>query len=385
MSDEPAKKSDIDFDELDKAVNSLMGNVGSETLEDSDRTKTLAINTTLKGDEKPTYDALGKAAEAIGNETLVTDGEVELVEDLTKLPDVMELPDLTDKKPESEEAEKPKPTEQPVSISTVAPKPAVKRPSSGRFMDMVHPKGDMRGSAPLPNLVVPDRAGAKPAATPVVAATPVAVAKPEVKEETPPLEAPLTPFLPDAKVEKRPLGAAQPTGGNIPVSSDTKPTETVVEPVETPVTAAPIEPEESEPVETEPINSEPKKKDDGSGDEQRALNASDFEKETSAEQELSKIESSEAKTAAETPTIEKVESGDTEDLKAPKKMTYDEATTTTPKPAAESAIYDTKEYHQPISHPAKQKSGWSTVIIIVIIIVLMVAIAGGAYLLFIQH
>lgn len=60
---------DIDFDELDKAVNSLMGGVSART--QRNELKTLSINTTLKDGEQPAYDKIQRAAEKIGNEAIV--------------------------------------------------------------------------------------------------------------------------------------------------------------------------------------------------------------------------------------------------------------------------------------------------------------------------
>ena len=173
----------------------------------------------------------------------------------------------------------------------------------------------------------------------------------------------MTPFLPDAKVEKRPLGGGTPTTmtgyGAAVETSDSYPED--VEPI----------------VETQSINSE-KVIDNGSGDTQRSLDASDFQQETSTEQTLTKIESVEATVEAQE-SIEKVESGDTENLR-PGKRIYD---ANQPGDAAPgNAIYDVNNYHQPLNHPSKQKSGWSTVIIIIVIIVVAALVAGGAYLFF---
>lgn len=72
--------------------------------------------------------------------------------------------------------------------------PAARR-TSGRFMDVVHPSSDMRA-----------RSVAAPREAAPVPVEPVASAEPEL-----PLEEPQTsPFLPDAKVEKRPLGGVGP-------------------------------------------------------------------------------------------------------------------------------------------------------------------------------
>jgi hypothetical protein len=102
-----------------------------------------------------------------------------------------------------------------------------------------------------------------------------------------------------------------------------------------------------------------------------------------AEQTLAKLEASEVAAPVEVsekdaPSIEKVESGDTEGLKNGGATEQ----TTTPAEASDSAIYDVNNYHQPLNHPTKRKSGWGVVIIIVVIIILAVVVAGGAYLYF---
>ncbi len=354
MSDEPtSQKSDIDFDELDKAVNSLMGKVGSETLDDADKTKTLDINTTLKADDKVHYDAIGKAAEKIGDESLTNDNSVvELDEDLTKLPDEMQLP-VSEPVSAAE-------ISAPALVTTPTPeKPAIKRPSSGRFMDVVSSKADMRSAAP--SRLTQNRIGTT--IQPFSAITPDAASDTDTPPDVPAPDVPLTPFLPDANVEKRPLG------GGMPSAVDTRNDE---------ITGTDI------PTETNLFDENPDKSvDNGGDDDQRPLDASAFEKESTTELELTKIESEE--TSVDEPlTIEKVESGDTENLKNPDKATREHAAQITGSRIgnADGAIYDTKNYHQPINHPPKQKSGWGRVVIILLIILLAVAIAGGAYLYF---
>lgn len=113
----------------------------------------------------------------------------------------------------------------PVSIAPVSSSPVVGRPATGRFMDVVHPSSDMRSSLTMPqrstNSMLNLTAQPAPAAAPVPIPTPVPYTSP-VSVETPkpavenwaglpnyqtPSEAPESPFLPEAKVEKRPLGA----------------------------------------------------------------------------------------------------------------------------------------------------------------------------------
>lgn len=140
----------------------------------------------------------------------------------------------------------PEPTVQPAAKPVINTAP---RPSVGRFMDVVHPSSDMRTT-----LKTPQRPAA-PTPTPVPAA-PAAPAKPTY---TPPVQptvnasdnwaglpnyqspnpVPESPFLPEAKVEKRPLGAfsnelppepaksVPATTESAAVTSDEKPVENV--------------------------------------------------------------------------------------------------------------------------------------------------------------
>ena len=100
-----------------------------------------------------------------------------------------------------------KPQPQPQTQPVTTPAPAVRR-SSGRFMDVVHPSSDMRsgfGGAPSTN--TPVAARPQPAVSSPVAP---AATLDELSQEDwqKPLE---SPFLSDAKVEKRPLGGEAPT------------------------------------------------------------------------------------------------------------------------------------------------------------------------------
>ena len=77
------------------------------------------------------------------------------------------------------------------------PSPAARRTSSsGRFMDVMHPSSDMRqsGPAPLPRTPAPTE-------TPSVDDEPVQAGDDSASQ---------SPFIPDAVVEKRPLGTAAP-------------------------------------------------------------------------------------------------------------------------------------------------------------------------------
>ena len=108
---------ELDFDELDKAVSSLMGNVKEKDVDT--RSKTLDVSTTLAPDETPAYSKLEQAAEKIDGET--TDIGEQTVS-------------LSEEKPE---------------LTPALPANPVSTPKSGRFMDVVHPSSDMRTKPPV--------------------------------------------------------------------------------------------------------------------------------------------------------------------------------------------------------------------------------------------
>ena len=379
--------SDIDFDELDKAVNNLMGNVKEPKEDDTPKAKTLEVKDTLKPGEEPLYDKLGEAAQKIGNEALESEREQTLVEhfvpkkmgeDLAydKLNEVAsrigsetlnsngEVPaPVTDKPQPSPPVEQAADTAVPSATlaPTVAPKPAAaqRTTGAGRVMDIVHPSSDGRtATMPSSKISIPQRTMMASSA-PQPSTTQSTVASQHADDQVP-----VTPFLPNAKdkVEKRPLGAVP-----SPFTDESKEEKKVDS--ESPV------------VELQPINSETTEHPDEklAKDDQQVIDAAAIVAEpTAEEQELQKIEAKEV--VSETPevhgeemTIESVESGDTESLRnGATKDTHG----TDP---SGGAIYDVNEYHKPIGHTKKQKSGWGKVIVIVLIIVVFASAAGAAY------
>jgi len=214
------------------------------------------------------------------------------------------------------------------------PSPAVRR-SSGRFMDVVHPSSDMRGSSPVPV--------SRPYVKESVKTEDVAPEswqdsstdmETEEKEELSsegysnnektikPLE---SPFLTDAKVEKRPLGA---------FSGETQQPEP-----DSPVVAEEVDTNEGEhPIETDtPMPAE-------------------------LHEELLSIEGSESETPAETPSIPQ--------QYVEKPVEVDK--TTVP-------IYNTDAYHQPLAHPKKDKSGWLMVLWIFMLLVVGAGAGAAVY------
>ncbi len=373
--------TDLDFDELDKAVNSLMGGVKEK--DTSDASKTLDISTTLAPDEKPTYGTLSQVAGRIGSEAIdKQEMTVSLGTNAANSP-------------------------QDTPVSTVAT-PSSQKP--GRFMDVVHPSSDMKRSN---SRVVsrPSREGATietPVATPelapladTVATSPVEAdttleaiipdtssdlpvsSAPEIEldkdtpESTPPPPEPIiSPFLTNAKVEKRPLGGSEPTPPiSAPPIDSVSPPETKDEPLL-----------ESPEVELESALGESEhsqQKDDSSVMDNLTDPAKEDEDTTIHVPEEYKDELLAVEKNTDTVTIDDkplTHRGMSEPLTVasiPKQ--YQE------KPSSgdskSGAIYDTDTYHKPLAHPAKKNSGWLWVIAIVVIIAL--GAGAGAFVYFI--
>ena len=399
---------DLDFDELDKAVNSLMGKVGSETIDDEKATQTLAIRGTLKDDEKPKYAEVENIAKKIGGEAIYEAEEKVLNTDETEAP--IQKAEIS-----KEDTHQPVVSAESKTEELTTATPAARRQSSGRFMDVVHPSSDMRTTTG-PELIVPERPSTKPVVDlpPLRAATPAN--PPTEGTSSKALEASQqeisellgSPFLPDAKVSKRPLGGEAPTGG---VVEDIPPLQAITnEKVDSNNTATAGQqteetarelaeklPEVNEKIEDEkPINSEQTEADDGSGDEQRPLNPDGFKDEKPMPEEdaaLQKIEATEDDdkedrknvNEATSETIRAIESGDTEKLAVHGSIPqqYKEKTNSEEhEKSDDGGIYDVNNYHQPLEHPAKHKSGWGTVVLIVVIILIFVALAAAAYFIF---
>ncbi len=397
--------TDIDFDELDKAVNTLMGTVGSKDKEDQPKENTFTVSSTLQPGEKPSYEKIGEVASHIGSETLVGRGERTIVEDLPDIvasggidsaaPNTEQHTDADVQKAEPEspaelqdeqkatDAEtviEPEPSTDSAAEAAPAPDvtdkepekpvtPAVKRPNSGRFMDVVHPSLDMRSSSDTPALSVPERQGSRDDTLRPVPSD--AAKSTDQKDNVAALQAtvptiptnpiPLTPFLPDAKVEKRPLG-------------------------ESPATAGTIEDKEDD----APLDAS-----DNKSDAQRLLDASDFSAVSDAEnQALQQIEtngideSAAAEVSADTASspdvpdaipsselsIQQIESGDTEHLSSG----ASQATVEQPVDV-NGDVYGVKQHGPALEHPTKQKSGWGTVVIIILVIIALAGAGVAAY------
>jgi hypothetical protein len=361
---------ELDFDELDKAVNSLMANASVSGQKSEPSEKVLEVPTSTPLDNTPSI-------------------------------------------PKSPVTPAPTPVRSSVQAparSTSPSAPAARR--GGRFMDVVYPSSTMKKEVPRPvNREATTIQPAKTDDTPVVEGPKVISKTPEPISTDAPIETPksdwpdplemanfsgvdekkdtpapkddlmletpkpgqskndeesplVSPFLPYTKVEKRPLGSNA-------TQSETPALVPAVDDVDDVDDQLPATLEDTKPLLPEELHSD-----------------------------LVAIES-------DTTDPEKHEEEKVPDWKPPVSDTPEEDKKPLPPPAEKEkpvipsgpvsipqqykeekstgdqengAIYDTNAYHQPLSHPAKQKSGWMWVVWIVLILV--VGAGGGAALYF---
>lgn len=157
-----------------------------------------------------------------------------------------------------------------------------------------------------------------------------------------------SPFLADAKVEKRPLGSPTEDANNTyaaaPDDSEATPSEAAEE-----ITVAEIAPEELAP------------------------DVMSIEADTVAQPEVEVAQETEQIPTAQPPVAQ--------DTTTPTDIVpqYKEAIAQDSEPTG--AMFDTAAYHQPLEHPAKKHSGWG-IVVWVLVLLIVGAVAGAAYFYF---
>lgn len=433
---------DIDFDELDKAVNSLMGGVKSKT--DKEEAKTLTITTTLKEGEQPAYDKIQHAAEKIGSETLLGPREKTAVlsgtadEQVTVLnlssaaiapveekpvvvaPVVAPVVAVQQPAPVVDSAVVAEPlpvAPAPEPVPPLQKMPVAKAPS-GRFMDVMHPSSDMKTAATssaapaqaTPSshvataIVVPSRP-ARAAAVPVPTETPVTATAPvsPIVAVAPPTEVqPLEPVAAPARVTEVAVETVVPPPVVQAVVSQPVEAATVTQELEsTDVTPAEI----PEPL-TSPFLPDAKveKRPLGGSSEQTDLDASDvssfdnrYAVDNSADTQLAPTQTEQPAMPAEfhtdllaieTNIAESDAPGTSVEPVKSSEPTVDATPVNEPDSSLEGsdtpengAIFDTTDYHKTVAHPAKHKSEWLWIALIIGIVIICGAGAAAFYLL----
>ncbi|MFZ2545119.1 MAG: hypothetical protein WAW80_04030 [Candidatus Saccharimonadales bacterium] len=359
--------ADIDFEELDKAVNNLMGKVVPDTSNDVQKEKSFTINSTLEPGATPVYDKLDLAAKKIGNETLLGRDDYTTVEEIPVETVMLQtLPQSLD----NDETQVFTPHSQPIT-------PAVSRPNSGRFMDVVHPSSDMRTSVDTGSLVIPERTRSVIPPQPATAPS-LDMPEPAVVSEPipvpPPIQtdlAPLTPFLPDAKVDKRPLGDPNSALVGSVVKDDMVTDENTVDTTKTYSTR------EDNEIKTSFDNTltQDRKQND---DTQKEFDPTSIgNSKVIEEKEILAIETADSITES---SILSVESGDTESLSSAVASNKQEQPESK-KDATTGDTYNANSDNKSPSSIVKRKSGWGIVVIVISIIVVCAVIGIVAYFL----
>lgn len=245
----------------------------------------------------------------------------------------------------------------PVTSTSVRSQLApAQRRSSGRFMDVVHPSSDMKVT-PKPadsndsKPVYAYPSGAVKSNEDIVLGSPAATEP--LQENLEPNEPMNTPFLSDAKVEKRPLGAF--SEAPAPDSID-EPQEVVETSPETPA-EAPVESSQEEATLPAELTDDVMDLDSQhtpedvpvSGETQEVVSAEPFRPPA---EEIAPPVPSIVQQYQEQPSSGSDQSG---------------------------AIFDTEQYHAPLAHGPKKKSGWLVVLWILALIVLGGGLGAAAY------
>lgn len=416
---------DLDFDELDRAVNSLMSNVpkSAQPQPTEDKEKTLDITSTLDDGAVPSFDAIEKAASKAVTPTTASASPT--------LPKPRSMSDITPSRPTT-------------PITTPArPQPASSAPAARRkFMDVVRPAATTKEPEkivsrqgvtikPDADAVAPETSAAKPNEMPQPAETPqetpavsdvssaasdwpdpldmqpkktddvpmVSSESQEEKKETPETPTaessqddqnttafePLTsPFLPDAKVEKRPLGGAalsEPVPEMPAPVADSQPKQSDSITEKAPEEAAPETPPLTASDEPSLASSAPSDSANAQMPEELSSDLIAVEADTTHD-ELKKAH--DTAVSHEQPE-EETENSAVVSPEADKKdvpvgptsisQQYHESPSTGDKDSG--SIYDTSTYHQPLASPVK-KSSHRMLFLWIVVIVLVGAAAGAA-------
>lgn len=343
---------ELDFDELDKAVNSLMSQTSKKAPDDA----------------RPAADAGKTAARS-------------------------QSPTPPSRPAPATPSTTPAPAAPPAKENNLAPK------RSGRFLDVVHPSADMKTPSrpalkprarltvtPLNDAVAPEPVKAKPSAAPAQPETPPATPAAPVAEKPSATAWPDPIDMHAAATEKQadqPAPAAPTSEGT--ADSPPAPTEDAFSPflagANDKVEKRPLgggASKEDEPAKAKDTLSAPLAA-DGSPEEDESQTPAPLPAELS--QDVLSIESDTADHAKAAPDITpaKVE---TVKPTGPSSISQQYKSQPSTGDQHHEALYDSASITPPLTHPAKKKSGWLTVLFIVILILIG---AGGAAALYFSN
>ena len=374
---------ELDFDELDRAVNSLMGGVATSAPVKQDDVKTLTIESTLTDTTPPVFPVGSVDVPAEATSAVLTPTPVSA------------------------------PREAAVSVRTEARVTPLANRRAGRFMDVVHPSSDMKKVAPsqsasrqgvtLEPIAQPESLDSVTIEQPVAEATELPAfesaavpdfEEPAVASDWPdPIDTssestalstqdeqpePLSsPFLPDAKVEKRPLGGTAAPELMVADEAMPSPEDEFTSPEPADETQLPVSIDLPEELQGDLVAIE-------SGDSSAMPDSAPIQ---TAEPASAEIEPEVKPVVNEQPAVAMAAAVST----APSVVSsgpvsipqqYREEPSTGDQTSG--SIYDTASYHQPLEHPAQKKSGWLWVIWVLILLILGAGGGALAYLYLLQ-
>lgn len=282
----------------------------------------------------------------------------------------------------------------PTPVTPVTNNSIVEKRQSGRFMDVVHPSSDMktatnstpaprsrdeikvapRGGEPATPVASPatdnvwpdpiDYSTSKEPAKPAESSSPAEATKPEVESQiTPELTvdeslnaaSSNSPFLPDAKVEKRPLGAFSSEHSNeTPKPAEAPTTDNK------PANDTPTTPEDKKPVDDQPLGPV------GHDEVDTPLPAELQDNVLSIEADSTTPATLDTSTRDEEPV-------------GPTSITQQYTATPSTNKEKPGEIYDTKAYHKALKTPPKKKSSWWLVVWIVLLLVVGAGAGAAIY------
>jgi hypothetical protein len=352
---------ELDFDELDRAVNTLMSDVSKTPVpqaSDDDTTTTLDIPTTLS-DDQPVPVFTPPVEPTVSSATLPRSIPAPAARRGGRFMDVVhpssDMKSVTaPARPISRQGvtvapssvDRPVETTTPASVIDEAPAAPVESQAWPDPLDMVGYQREPDTTTPPVEVSMPELVSAAPLEE---------LAAPVIDEVTPDEEQPLlTPFLSDTKVEKRPLG-----------------TNSTDEPDHTPVSTA-VVPESETPNAEDQLSAMPELS-------PVVLPAELQTDVLSIESDTTTDTAQDVLTTSPNEAAGEIKTEATPEVAVPTGPTsiqqqYTEQPSTGDQTTG--GIYDTDSYHQPLAHPAKKKSGWVWVVWVLVLLIL--GAAGGA-------
>lgn len=365
---------EFDFDELDKAVSSLMNknqkNTNDQPSSDTSTDQPVSIDTPAATTPSETNDS--PASDTATSEQPSTE-----VSSVTEAP-VDSSSQETSSLDSEDDQTADSPDEKSEDISDSAARSVPHR--AGNFMDVKHDSSNMRTSSPATGrhgiTIQPMGSSAKADKSDETSKSKTDDS-PDETVKTGDSEAPdmsVSPFLTDAKVEKRPLGrpgsALKADKSDDEESKADTPDADIPDEVETPAPTSADEPAEL-PEELQPdlVSIESDIDTTATEDTEDTKSRADKKPKVDIAGEL------------EPETEHEAGSDSIEDAKPTGPVSIPQQYKESPssQPQDSGTIYDTENYHQPITHPAKKSSGWTIVIWIVLIIILGCALGAAAY------